>query len=301
METKTRSQITPEYLVAWGKTPAPQMIEELASLHQETNHLPDPYYWIFDLDGDLCTPETGIKINSKIRRDNYVDQVEGLVFDKIFQYVQTQRAALLGKRKPIVWVSPPHPERSADLKIIVSELEEDENGQQILFNRTVLLEYSEPESLEFGRMLTDFSQNRPLLSCLEDLRKTPLILNSSYWLRIMEEIAPSEQWQLIKNGDDKKLKVEALVQARIYQEKLFSHFSPEEQKAVIQEMESSGFIGSYSNSCPITGAFEVFSGYWRRGDCRLCGKSSIEVGPCFVCKKCEEADNQRNNLLAWAA
>lgn len=234
-----------------------QFVEELASYSLETKRIPDPYHFEITANGELFSPTAHCKVKDKIEdKTGPLGSLEYQVLLSIEQW------AAKSSKGSIAWISPPHPEIYPTTKIIISQIEY-QNGVKRLFNRAIILDFDENKCLEFAQSLAQFSQNRPLLAHLDQIRVTPLILNTRIsWIHILGELIDDPLlWETIRNGEDQRAKQEALRQARVVQ-KQFSithdyRYSDEATMAVMQ------MLGPKSGSCPVvfkSTAFGVVAG-----------------------------------------
>lgn len=218
-------------------------VEELASRIQETHRYPDPYYFLIDQDGDLFSPSHNLKVIDIINTDYEVGQLEREAFVAISSWSRRET------KGAVAWISPPNPYPVS--KVIVSEIEF-VNGIKRLFNRALVLDIDGRECLELGRNLARFSLNQPFLTSSEDLRATPIILDTTRdWINILAEfITDTSQIEAIRTGRDIITKKAALAQAGVY-------YSADlgSRPMMMREM-----LGDRAESCPPQTAFQVFSG-----------------------------------------
>lgn len=248
---ETRPETIP-FARNWIGKPQEQVAEELASYSLETKRIPDPYYFTADKDGDLFHPQARAKVNNFIVRDTYVGGLEGQAFDAISSWFRQNDTGA------IVWVSPPAAGIYPTSKIIISEIEN--NREKRLYNRAIVLDFDEERCLQFAQDLANFSKDHPLLQSLDQVRATPLALNTQggSWIYILQELIDDHAlWEGIKEGKDEKAKQEALVQARLVHQRLFREVvGPEDGQRMMIEM-----LGEKMGSCPIVlkTAFGAFS------------------------------------------
>lgn len=251
-----RPEIT-SFIRTWEDKPKKQVFEELASYSLETKGIPDPYYFLIDNDGDLFSPSHRAKVKNFIIRETRIGELEAQAFDAITSWSKNNISGA------IAWISPPYPGIYPTSKIIISNIE-GKNGRKRLYNRAILLDFDEAECLKFAQNLSEMSKNRPLLSRLDEVRATPLILDtdSRSWIYILEELIDDPNlWESIRRGEDKKAKEEALIQARLVYQGLFgATTSATEAKIMLFEM-----LGDKPGSCPVLfnttkgTAFQIFS------------------------------------------
>ena len=242
------------FIIYSRNKPRGQVVEELASWSLESRRIPDPYHFEVDPDGDLFSANASAKIKNIISRSNYIGWVEGQAFDAIEDYTRSHDEGTL------MWVSPPHEGIYPSLKVIVSEIEKKGSSKR-LFNRAMIFDFDADQSERFVQSLAEFSKNYPLRASLEDLRGTPLVLNSeeSSWVSVLERIVNDEdQWEYIRTGKDITLKTAARLQAdTVYQGFFDSTVDLADVKKQVIMM-----LGNKSSSCPIIfgTAFQVFFG-----------------------------------------
>lgn len=255
INTLERPEIN-SFISTWRVKGQAQVAEELASYSLETKRIPDPYHFLVSADGELWSPTAQCRVRDVVLRTPPVGELEDQALTAIEQWVRVNNKGV------IAWVSPPYPGIYPTSKVIISEIEL-EGGIKKLFNRALILDFDEAECLKFAQDLSNFSQNRPLLSSLNDVRATPLILNTrgKSWIYILQElILDPVLWQMVRTGEDKIAKQEALAQARVVYERLSDKNMPlEDARRGISAM-----LGVESGSCPILlqgTAFGVFSEY----------------------------------------
>lgn len=249
-----RPEITP-FLSTWKDKSPEQVAEELASYSLETKRIPDPYHFLVSESGELWSPTAQCRVRDAVLRIPPVGELEYQALTAIEQWVR------VNNKGAIVWVSPPYPGIYPTSKVIISEIEL-EGGIKKLFNRALILDFDEVECLKFAQDLSNFSQNRPLLSSIHEVRATPLILNTKgrSWIYILQElIVDPVLWQMVRLDEDKKAKEEALIQARVVYQTLADKNMPMEDAG----REILGMLGDKSVSCPLLAkagtAFQVFS------------------------------------------
>lgn len=245
----TERQIAP-FIQTWQNTLPQQFNEELASLILETNRIPDPYIFTEDKDGDLFSATARKKIKDSIYRGNYLGQVEGEVLDNINAWFRGNSEGVS------LWLSPIFEGVYPDLKIIISQIEQ-RGREKVLVNRAIIFDYDRQQSLDLAQRLSSFSKDHPLLSSIEEIRHTPLILNSHDWISVFEQVIPDDNlWKSIREGEDLAAKDEALSQARLLYRDVFStNF----KQADTARQKIIAVLGNMSSSCPelLTG-FQTF-------------------------------------------
>lgn len=256
-----------------------QFVEELASRSHETRRIPDPYYYLISSNGELVSPTAHCPIKSTINnKTSHPGQLE-------YQAVlATEQWAANSSEGAIVWISPPDPYPVA--KIIVSEIIH-EDGVKKLFNRAILFDFDKEACMKLAWNLTSFSRNKPVFTDIDQIRATPLFLDTKgkSWVDTLGRLIDDPAlWIMIRDGEDRILKEETLRQAAIVQKQWFAvpglSYSDEAKAAVMQ------MLGPHPESCPPGSnvqnrtALQVFS----ENSLTYVG-SSISKDPDF-CKKC---------------
>lgn len=245
------------FISGWKNKPQEQVAEELASYSLETKRIADPYYFLISKEGELISPTAHCKV-----KDTVADKTGPLGKPEYEALLAIEEWAARNNEGSAVWVSPPAEGVYPVSKIIISQIEQNE-GTKRLFNRAILLDYDEKQCLEFAQNLAKFSQNRPLLSSLNEVRSTPLFLKShgNSWIYILQELIDDpEMWEGIKNGEDQRAKKEALRQAVIVQK----GFSAGNNDLIEANRAVMRMLGDKPGSCPSRissgTAFQSFSG-----------------------------------------
>ncbi len=274
------------FLVCSDNTPQLDWEQKLASLIMETKRVPDPYHFGIDTAGNLLS-SAGRKVRHIISRDGYVGRVEGQAFDAIERWVKDHKDEDKVAEE-VMWVSPPYPGIYPDMKIIISSLENSGLGKS-LFNKAIIFDFDQDQSLRFTQALAEFSGNYPLRASLEDIRMTPLILNSEEpsWLSAVQKLVSDKVlWEYIETGKYFEIKEEALREAHMFYQGRFSNDPNEAQEAKKMAMLA---LGDKASSCSVTfrgTAFQVFSrnslivGGLRTKDpdfCIHCGACGVEI------------------------
>ena len=258
----THEHYLASYYPAWVDKPRDQVVEELASYSLETKRIPDPYFFLLGEKGKLISPQTGRDVDDSIERDSYIGRLEFQAFEKIEDW------ANLNQEGRIIWISPPSPDRSADTKIIVTEILKNQKSK-ILFNRAILTNLSGAECLELARSL-----GLPEIADPDELRSNPISIPDN-WMEILEEqVENPEVWKAIKAKSDIEEKQKALRDSQSIYDALFGFgIIPAQNLA-----RSLGLFGNNQGSCPPgQGAFTTF---WTNS-----------MGPegSFPCPKCQRS------------
>ncbi|MBI2315438.1 hypothetical protein HYU93_05300 [Candidatus Daviesbacteria bacterium] len=245
MPVQEKERTAVENIPGLRNTSATQFVEFLASLSQETHRIPDPYSYSVTSDGELFSP-----VGQCLVKDTIDDKISPLGQLEYQAVLAIEQWAANNKEGVSVWISPPKQGVYSASKIIVQEIEYEE-GIKKIFNRAIVLDFDEKQCMKLAWNLTSFSSNKPIFRNSDEIRATPLILNTQKkpWIDILEKlIDASTIWTMIRSGEDKQFKKEALRQAAIVQKQFFtdqrlSH-SDQAKVAVIQ------MLGSGSASCP---------------------------------------------------
>ena len=258
MSVLERPEIT-SFIHAWQGKPGEQVVEELASYSLETKRIPDPYYFGITPDGELFSPSAHCRVKDKVE-----DKTGPLGKPEYQALLSIEQWAAGSSEGAAVWVSPPYPGIYPTSKIIVSQIE-NQDGTKRLFNRAIILDFDEKKCLDFAQNLAKLSQNRPLLSNINQVRATPFIINThgNSWIYILQELIDDPAlWESIRNREDIKAKKEAVRQAVIVQKGFF--LSGKSIDSVDARIAVSQMLGSQSGSCPVvfrSTAFGVFAGF----------------------------------------
>lgn len=243
------------FIRTWEDKPPEQVAAELASYSLETKRIPDPYHFLISPKGELLSPTAHCAVKDIVCRTHPVGELEYQALSFIEHW------AANSDEGAVAWVSPPYPGLYPTSKVILSEIEI-QGGAKRLFNRAIIFDFDEKECLKFAQNLANYSQNRPLLSHLDEVRATPIILNTRgmSWIHIFEELIDDPAlWQEIRDGKDKQTKEAALAQARIVYQSITAKSLPSEDA----RRKILGMLGEKSGSCPVlfktSTAFQVFS------------------------------------------
>lgn len=225
-------------------TSSAQYAEELASQSLETHRIPDPFSYSL-INNELFSPTKHTRITDEVK-----DKTSSLGALEYQAVLSIEEWAAKNDKGAIIWISPPHPGVYPVLKIIVSEIEYKNNARR-LFNRAILFDFDESQCMKFAWNLTSFSQNKPVFTNLDQIRATPLILDTKdkSWIEILEGlIYDSGLWESIRQGEDRTSKNKALERARMIQKELF--FSQKPIPYEEAEMAARQMMGPHRGSCP---------------------------------------------------
>jgi len=256
-----KEKIAEANIRGWQHTAPDQLVEELASLSQETHRIPDPYSYSVTAKGELLSLTANCLVKDTI--DDKTSPLGQLEYQAV---LVTEDWAAKSNNGVSIWLSPPCPGVYDKAAFVVYEIEY-QNGFKTLFNRKIILDdFSEADCMKFAWNLTSFSRNKPIFRNSDEIRATPLILDTKdkSWIDILEKLIDApEVWAMIRNGEDKQHKKEALRQATEVQKQFFANnrvlieasgqfdyyggrfvYSDEAKMAIMQ------MLGNHSGSCP---------------------------------------------------
>jgi len=169
-----------------------QDVEFEASVSLETNRIPDPYHYFFK-NGKLYSPVTNEPVENSITIYRALNENESSAFQKIQKWFVESEEGM------VVWISPPHPERSPDTKIIFSDIVYELDSGKKLRNRAVRTSLTPNGCVAFARRL-GFSG----AISAEELRASPLFLDKISPDKFIDILAEYTQKQarIIKSGED---------------------------------------------------------------------------------------------------
>lgn len=285
MSVQERERTATENIPGLRNTAPAQFAELLASLSQETHRIPDPYTYSITAKGELFSPTAKCLIKETI--DDKTSPLGQLEYQAVLAIEQW---AVSNETGASIWISPPKKGVYPTSKIIVQEIEY-EKGVKKIFNRAIVLDFNEEQCMQFAWNLTNYSRNKPIFRNSDEIRAIPLVLDTQNksWIDILEKLIDAPKvWRMIRNGEDRKLKKEALRRAVMVQKQFFTDprlsYSNEARMAVMQ------MLGPKSGSCPPrTGlqnktAFQVFS----ENALTYVGSTSKDPDFCKFCPVCGE-------------
>lgn len=245
MPVSERERTATENIPGLRNTTPDHFAELLASLSQETHRIPDPYSYSITSDGELFSSTGGCRVKDTI--DDKTSPLGELEYQAVLAIEQWAASSQEGVS---VWISPPKAGVYPTSKIIVQEIDYD-RGVKKIFNRAIVLDFNEEECIKFAWNLTSFSHNKPIFRNSDEIRAIPLILDTQKksWIEILEKFIDAPNvWTMIRNGEDKQFKKEALRQAAMVQKQFFADTRLSySDKAVMAVMR---MIGSHAPSCP---------------------------------------------------
>lgn len=249
VEQISRHPETAAFVEVWNTKPLdhkPQVVEEIASWVAETQGIPDLYYFQADRDGDIYSPAAKRKVSEAILREGYIGSVEGQTFDRLNEWFKRNEQGVA------VWISPIYKGVYPDLKIVISEIEK-RGSEKLLSNRAIIFDYNEQQGLNFAKALAQFSLNKPTFTTNEQVRSTPVILDTSdaHWTDILQNLTGcSEIWEMIRREDDKKAKASMLANADVWYEKQFGSDRWVANKPNLANNILLSMLGTRPTSCP---------------------------------------------------
>lgn len=166
-----------------------------ASASLESRKLPDPYNLIIQ-GTKLLDPITLRPAESFLSTKTLVEKAE---YDA---FLDIQNWAVANKQGLAFWISPPHISRSAQAKIIISEINSGE-----LINKSLLFDATETEVLEIANQIQAvFTDAAYLYDNADQIRRHPIFAKSDFegnWLERVKEIIKEEmQWEMIEKVED---------------------------------------------------------------------------------------------------
>lgn len=248
-----------QFVQTWQGKQKDQVVEEISSYCLETRRIADPYYFSFTPEGELFSPQADCRIKDVVERNTRVGQLEYKALQNIEAWADRNSAGT------IAWISPPAVGIYPTSKLVISEIEQ-RGENKVLFNRAIVLDIGEERCLRLARDLVDFSTNRPLLSSLDQIRSNPLVLNTHgiHWTYILEELMEDLNLESVRQGEDKRIKEETILQAREIYRDLFTKTGRVDIGRMVFEINQAAMIGDYFTSCPIVfggqTAFQFFFG-----------------------------------------
>ena len=231
-----------------------QIAREWASVSLESRKLPDTYSFAV-ASGKLINPLTGRPVEESINVSTSLDRLEMIAFEKIQDWVSETSQGV------VFWLSPPHPQRSKQGKIIISEINHTQAGKQLV-NRSILFDTDKNVCLAIANQIDgEFSNDPKYIYSLDQVRQRPIFCNQrlclEQWLPKIEEIInESSQWQMVRTGEDVREVERTISWAK-------------------GDIVSDDYIGSNELSCPLLsfGRNSLEGKFVRR-----CGKCGIEIG-----------------------
>lgn len=212
----------------WIVSPAPQPVEEVASLSHETKRIPDPYIFILRK-GKLVSPSNGIPVEEVVTRNTSTEEAEFKALLKIQEWADKNDEGMT------LWFSPPVPYQN--LKIVSSEIMYTLSGEKVILNRAIVLDVDRKTSLEIANNYSGSKSKDP-----EKLRSSPIFLSAQEakdWMKPLSKY--TDQILLIETGEDLLIKTETLKKS----EGITSR----------HQAQDIGLMGSHSDSCSAFGAF----------------------------------------------
>lgn len=300
MFTKERLSEVNIFFDRWKNTPRGEFKQEFASYVMETRGIPDLYRFPIDDQGSLISA-SGRRIRNIINRQGYIGQVEGQVFDDIENWVKYNKDRD-DVDEEVMWVSPPYPGVYPDLKVVMSSIIKQGN-EKWLFNQSIIFNFNQVQAQRFTQALAEFSQNYPVNASLENIRITPLLLNSEQptWISVLEKIInDTEVWEYIRSGRATQERGKALEQSDLVYRARYSSIQRQEEaknRAIL-------ILGNKPTSCPpktsIGSAFQIFSeNSLVIGTINLSGSDQYDSLE-FDCPHCGKTNRrQRGHLIEY--
>ncbi len=235
-------RVADQYIEGWNDQSQPRVTKEAASVYLETLHLPETYPYLITPDG-LVDPVTGLLVKSFMEKDTPLGKIEYDAFERIEERAINN---ILQEHIPFtaIWISPSHPRRSEDTKVIFNLVVETEFGPALL-NHCLCFEGDKYLSLDIANTIlqTVGSFREPFIDT-EMLRGTPLLFNKDVNLpTIYEKILQrlqSNGLEELKKGNASRIQEEADRWANTYYDSRFRG-----KNVVVEKVEA-----KHSPSCP---------------------------------------------------
>lgn len=248
MSVKTEIAFNPSFAATWQGKPEQQSAEEIASLSLESNHLPDRYHYQVR-NGKLFSPSAHIEVRDSVRGENKIAGLERQAIDSTCEWANHNDEGVA------VWISPPDARFYPTTKIIVNEIV-GKGEEKIVLNRAIILDVNaEEECLQIAHDLSKFSTSHPLrssLNPLDQIRGGLFILRQSslHWTRLLEEVIPDLNLEIVRTDEDRCIKEKMVAQAHQLYRKHLTEDGYLNAAALAEEATRMGMLGSFVSSCP---------------------------------------------------
>lgn len=236
----------------WPETPHGRRIEEIISVHNETNRFTDRFTYFYDEEGfymwakdeDNDIPKK-IHIGEIIDRRSYPGTAEAEVFDKLDDWFTKNSQGWAS------WVSPPYPGKYPCSKIILHQIAYTSGDMQKVLQNSADL-FNAPGEAILG-ILHEFFPQTQILDGLEALR--PLLITPD------DNFDPAKLLDKIKEIDPNALAVNGGLDETQFVERA-AHVSDligsgANSRFIIYEMQRLDLIGQHAISC--AGGGKTFS------------------------------------------
>jgi len=264
--------------------PPSQVIENVASLSQETNRIPDTYIYFFR-DKKFITPN-GELVENYIDKKTYLGQVEFNAFLKTQKWLSDNDGYAL-------WFSPPYPNVYPVSKIIIQQSLY-VNEVKTVINRAVVLDEDGDKLIEIANLL--LGQNYQTFTQLRSNPVFPTEEEFDQWFKKLSFY--TSQTSKISEGVDLTSKTEKYASIAEIKNSIRVHGEDRLFNTLYKQAQSQGFIGNLPDSCPILlkTAFSAVvdnsliiysdeSKYVKNcGNCGIAIEASITKG--YRCKSC---------------
>jgi len=164
-------------LPVWDGKPVEQKIEEFLSFGTETKRIPDRYKLI--IKERLFSPITGKPVEDSVEKDSPVGKIEFEAFKKI------QDFAVNNETGTAIWISPLIEGLYPSSKIIFSSIDQ-ENGEKILFNCSLILDANEKECLDLANLISISEGIK--FNNTNEIRKNPIFMDTKMAISWMESL-----------------------------------------------------------------------------------------------------------------
>lgn len=226
----------------WTGSDPQQRVVDLASLHCETSHKCDSYYYVVG-ENDFISPNTDLPIRPNIKTDTLVEKKEGAVYEDLFLWAKSYESGVAA------WVSPSIPGELPATKVILHEISK-RGSQRVVLNRVIMAEAKPDEAVQIANLLIPSSIDPgAILVDPEDTRGRLLIMREGRTvIDLLGQIVDDPQLiEDVKNGRDLADRGQILTAAQKYSDMIQSGASPAEiHKAMVRDR----FIGNFNISCP---------------------------------------------------
>jgi hypothetical protein len=245
----TVERLLDQYYAGWANQPESRVIAEAASVQLESNHLPESYGWNVTPQG-FIDHRSGKVVRDAISRKTPTDILEGIAFDKIESWAIEYGINQRKNNITALWISPPDPERSSDVKFIFSTLNRSWKGTTIN-NCSFLVDGSSFQAIDTANnIIQTLGLFHPQFSDASHLRSTPFLfkdsINVSQIVEIIEkQFADKTAIDVIKDGRVDEVTRNALNLGREYVNAKRKGTKMSTQSSSVMARET-----SYAPSCP---------------------------------------------------
>jgi hypothetical protein len=219
-----------------------QLISDLASVHYETHHGSDSYYYLTG-GNDFISPETGQPIRPFVDTTTPIGKKEGFVYDSLYSWANNRKEGLA------VWISPPVEGLFPSTKIILHEITK-RGGERAVLNRAILADINTGGIIDIANRFSLHSINQEVVySDSESVRSHLFIMKEGQSVVDLLNLFVDDPdlIEQVKSGQDLKGREKVILAANKYATKMKSGATPTE---LYESMVEDGFIGRHDISCP---------------------------------------------------